>query len=251
MQDIKLLTILKNIGLEENEAIVYLTCLSLGPTTILKISRASGIKRTTIYGIIEMLKEKALIQIEVKGLKHYYTAENPEKLNLVLEQRKIEFQNKLPEFMAIYKLKGGESTIKYYTGLESMRNVYMETLKEIKPNEDYLVIANQEKWYNLDSNFSQKYIEERSKLNIKTRLLLQESKISEEHKKLERNYNQSVKILPKTNALNVDTILLPNKLITFELTPPYKTIIIENKSLIELHREMFELIWRGLASKNP
>ncbi|MBP6060519.1 MAG: hypothetical protein KA515_00750 [Candidatus Pacebacteria bacterium] len=247
MKDIRLLTILKDVGLEENEALVYLTSLSLGPTTILKISRVSGIKRTTIYGIIEILKNKGLMQIELKGLKQYYTAENPEKLNIVLENRKSEFQSKLPEFMALYKLKGGESTIKYYSGLESMHNVYLETLKDIKTNEDYLVITNQEKWYNLDSNFAQKYIEERSKLNIKIRLLFQDSEIAKEHKRLERNYNQTVKILPKSNPLNVDTVLLPNKLITFELTPPYKTIIIENKSIIELHKEMFEVIWNSIA----
>ncbi|MDQ5954335.1 MAG: HTH-type transcriptional regulator, sugar sensing transcriptional regulator [Patescibacteria group bacterium] len=242
----KLLQILKDIGLQEDEANVYLASLSLGPTSVLKISKRSGIKRTTVYGIIEDLKQKGLMQIELKGLKQFYVAENPEKLEAVLERRKNEFQDKLPEFMALYKLKGGESTIKYYTGQEAMRNIYMETLKEIKPNEDYLVITNQDKWYNLDPNFADKYIEERSKLNIKTRLLFQDGKTAQEHKKFEKNFNQSVKILPKGEPLNVDTVLLPNKLITFELIPPYKTVIIENKSIVELHKEMFELIWQGI-----
>src|SRR6185295_4259528 len=143
----------------------------------------------------------------------------------------------------LYKLKGEESTIKYYTGLEAMKNIYMNTLKEIRPHEDYLVIANQEKWYNLHPEFATSFIESRAKLNINTRALFQDSKIAREHRKIEKNFNQKIKILPLGTPLNVDTILLPKKMIALELTPPYMTVVIENKNIIELHREMFEIIW--------
>ncbi|MES3032047.1 MAG: helix-turn-helix domain-containing protein [Patescibacteria group bacterium] len=246
MKNDKLLEILKKIGLEEKEANVYLASLSLGPTTILKLARACDIKRTTIYGIVENLKQKGLMNIELKGLKHIYAPENPEKLEQVLESRQLEFKNSLPEFLGLYKLKGEESVIKYYTGISKMQDLYMDTLKEIRPHEDYLVIANQDKWYNLDPKFAVAYIESRAKLDIKTRLLFQDSKVAREHKKFEKNFNQSSKILPHGTPLNVDTILLPNKMIVLELTPPYMTIVIENKSLIELHREMFEIMWKSL-----
>jgi len=243
----KLTQILKDIGLDENEAGVYLASLSLGSSSVLKIARASEIKRTTVYSVIDALKNKGLMRTDIKGLKQTYTAENPEKHETVLENRKNEFKNKLPEFMALYNLKGSESTIKYYTGLKAMQNIYLETLEEIKPHEDYLVIANQQKWYDLAPDFAQRYIEDRAKLNIKTRLLFQDSEISRNHKQFEKNYNESIKILPESSPLNVDTILLPNKLIVLELTPPYITTIIENRSIIELHREMFELIWSSIT----
>lgn len=246
MKNDKLLGILKKIGLEENEANVYLASLSLGPTTILKLARACNIKRTTIYGIVESLKQKGLMNIELKGLKQIYAPENPEKLESMLESRQLEFQKSLPEFLGLYKLKGEESVIKYYTGISKMQDIYMETLKEIKPHEDYLVITNQEKWYELDPKFALSYIENRAKLDINTRLLFQDSKIAREHKKFEQNFNEKIKILPNGSPLNVDTVLLPKKMIVLELTPPYMTIVIENKNIIELHKEMFEIIWRGL-----
>ena len=246
MKNEKLLEILKKIGLEKKEASVYLASLSLGPTTILKLARACDIKRTTIYGIVESLKQKGLMSIELKGLKQIYAPENPEKLETMLESHQIEFKNTLPEFLGLYKLKGEESVMKYYTGISKMQDIYMDTLKEIKLHEDYLVITNQEKWYNLNPTFALKYIEERSKLDIKTRLLFQDSAIAQEHKKFEQNFNQSIKILPAGTPLNVDTIFLPKKMIVLELTPPYMTIVIENKSIIELHKEMFEIIWKGL-----
>jgi sugar-specific transcriptional regulator TrmB len=246
MRNEKLLTILKNIGLTETEATVYLTALSLGSTTILKIARGSGVKRTSVYDVVSALSERGLMKTELKGLKKLYSAENPEKLATLLETRQEEFAKELPTFLALYKLQGSESVMKYYTGLRAMQQIYMETLKEIRPREDYLVIANQEKWHNLDPKFAVHFSETRAKLPIKTRLLLQDSPTARSYKKIERNYNQEVKLLPAGTPLNVDTLLLPKKLITFELTPPYMTVVIENKSIIALHQEMFEVIWKSI-----
>lgn len=247
MKNQKLLEILKNIGLEENEAQVYLSALSLGPTSVLKISRASGLKRTTVYGIIEDLKQKGLMRVELKGLKQYYTAESPEKLEVILESKQKEFSAYLPEFLTLHKDEGRESVIKIYTGIKAMKQIYLDTLKEIKVNGDYMVITHQEKWFDLDPEFWMKnYIEKRAKLNIKTRLLFQDSKVAREHKKFEKNFNEQIKILPLNTDLNVDMILLPDKMIIVELIAPYMTLVIENKSIIELNRQMFNLLWDSI-----
>ncbi len=247
MQNDKLATILRDIGLSEDEANVYLSSLSLGPTSVLKISRATDLKRTTIYGIIEALKEKGLMRIEVRGLKQFYTAESPEKLDVMLKRKKKEFESRLPEFMSLYSMKGGESSFKYYHGIEAMKRIYLETLREIKPHEEYLVVANQDKWFNLAPDFWMKeYIEKRAKLNIQTRLLFQDSPTAREHKKFERNFNQAIRLLPEGTSLNVDMLLLPHKLIVIDLASPLTTLVIENTSMIELHKNMFKLIWDSI-----
>jgi hypothetical protein len=186
------------------------------------------------------------MRIDLAGLKQLYVAENPEKLEVVLEVRRREFSAALPEFAALHNLHGTESVIKLYTGINAMQQIYMDTLKEIRPYEDYLVIANQDTWYNLDPVFSDRYIEARAKLSIRTRLLFQDSEVAKLHKSLGQNFNQEAKILPAGTTLHVDTLLLPKKLIIVELLPPYTTTVIENPSIIELHREMFEIIWSTL-----
>lgn len=246
MKNDKNIQILKEIGLNEEEAKVYIAALSLGKTTVLKLTKSTDIKRSTVYGIVDSLKNKGLMSIESEGFKNTYIAESPEKLQITLEKKTEELRSQLPELMGLYNLKAGESLIKYYTGLDAMKHIYFETLREIKNGQDYLVITNQEKWYNVDPKFALSYIEDRAKLNIKTRLLFQDSAIAQDHKKLERNFNEQVKILPKETELNVDTILLPNKLIVSDLTHPFITVVIENKSIVGLHKEMFELIWNTL-----
>lgn len=247
MKNQKLLEVVKSIGLDEAEAQVYLTSLSLGPTTVLKIARGSDIKRTTVYGIIESLQSKGLMRIELKGLKQLYVAENPENLESILDRRKIEFNAKLPDLMALYKLEGGESSIKYYTGLTAMKKIYLETLDDVKRGGEYLVITNEEKWFKLDPEFWMKeYIEARAKLPCKTRLISQDSPTARERVKFQKNYNEEVKIFNDTISLSIDMVLLPNKLIIVDLLPPLTTLVIENKNIIELQKELFEIIWRSI-----
>lgn len=236
-----------DLGLSENEAGVYLSALSLGPTTMLKISRCAEIKRSTVYSTIESLKQKGLMSVEIRGLKNVYVAQSPEKLEVLLENRKREFRNMLPEFLSLYNLKETESTIKYYEGMNALQDIYYDTLKEIKPREDYLVITNQEKWYNLDPKFSQDYIEKRAKLPINTRLLFQDSAIAREHKNFEKNFNEKIKILPEGTMLDVDTIILPHKIIITQTRAPITILTIENQSIVNMQKTMFEIIWKSLG----
>lgn len=246
MHNEKLHKLLIDVGLNENEASVYLTALSLGPTTVLNISKNSGIKRSTVYDIVNSLKTKGLMRIDLKGLKQTYVCENPERLDAILETRKRDFSARLPELMAMYKLQGSESSIKYYSGLKAMKQIYLDSLNEVKFGEEYLVITNEEKWYNLDPNFWLKeYIEERAKFNYKTRILSQDSEIARHQKKFQQNFNQEFRILNHQVNLNIDMLILPNKLIIVDLVSPLTTLVIENKSIIELQKNIFEIIWNN------
>src|SRR3989338_6121463 len=113
MKNTKLIELLEELGLSENESKVYFASLSLGPATIIRIANTAEIKRTTVYSVVEALKQKGLINLEIKGFKKLYAAENPEKLETILEVKRNKLKAMLPEFAGLYNLKGGESFIKY------------------------------------------------------------------------------------------------------------------------------------------
>lgn len=246
MRNNKLTNILKDLGLTENEAGVYLAALSLGSSSILEIANIAEIKRTTVYSVIESLKIKGLLSEELKGWKKYFVPESPEKLEKVLEEKRNNFKKSLPEFLALHNLKGKDSVIKYYEGLESVKNVYDELLREIQAHEDYLVIGEQNDWYNLDPKFFQSFIEARSKLPINIRLLFTDSQMAREHQELEKNYNEKIKILPKNTTLTTNLIITPEKVVIHQLTSPIMAMVIENPSIVQMHREQFEIIWKSI-----
>ena len=179
---------LEELGLSQPEAAVYLALLQLGPTTILNIARNTGLKRTTIYTIIDVLKEKGLTTVVIKGLKQVYAAQDPTKLQSLWQKKLEQFNEQLPAFQALQKFSGSQAMIKYYEGQASIREVYLQLIADIKPHEDYLIVAAQEEWYKSDPKFFQKFIEKRAKLPINIRLLAQDSPTAQQHKKFEKNY---------------------------------------------------------------
>ena len=159
-----LINILKDLGLSDHESAVYLASLSLGPSTVSKIAQNSGVKRTSVYPLVDSLKQKGLINIELQGWKKLYAAESPEKLKFILDDKKNKLNNSLPEFLAMYNLKGGESFIKYVEGVAGIKNVYESFLTDYRPNEDYLVISDTEEWHKHDPEYFEEFLKRRSKL---------------------------------------------------------------------------------------
>lgn len=246
MENNKLIKVLTEMGLTENEAKVYFACLGLGPSPILKISRASGIKRTTVYSVIEALKQKSLVNIEMKGWKSLLAAESPDRLEQILETKRSKLKTDLPEFLALYNLKESGSFIKYYEGMEAVKSVYTRLSKELRPRDDYMAISNQKQWLALDEKFFMDFKKRVSKLNTNTRLLLQDSDTAREFKKIGINFNEKVKILPSNASLSTNLIITPSKVVIHQLVPPITAMVIENKNIVQMHKEMFEIIWKAI-----
>lgn len=250
MKNTKLIELLEELGLSENESKVYFASLSLGPATIIKIARTAEIKRTTVYSVVESLKQKGLMSLEIKGFKKLYVAENPDKLETILETRRHRLKNLLPEFSAIYNLKGGESLIKYYEGLESVKGVYEGLIRDVRPHEDYLIVSDQHKWITADKEYFLNFTRRRAKLPINIRLLLQDTPDAREFQKHEKMYNFKIKILPPQTKLNTNLVVIPQRSLIHQLTPPIIAIVIENKSVIQMFREMFEIMWKAIPDQN-
>lgn len=249
MKNEQLMRVLTDLGLTQNESEVYLTSLSLGPTTILSIAKGSQIRRTTVYAVVESLKKKGLIHIEPRGFKQLYAAEHPEKLETMLETKRLTLKKVLPKFAALYNLKGKESTIRYYEGLASIKTIYDTILEPLRPKDDYLVIGDVQKFFNMDKPYFEGFLQKRIKSGVKARLIVTDSEQSRYMQKYSRNMSHEVRILPKGATFSVDVMIVPQRVTIFNLENPLSAVSIENESMIHIHKQLFEIIWESLASQ--
>jgi HTH-type transcriptional regulator, sugar sensing transcriptional regulator len=243
----KLLTVLQELGLTDKESKVYLAMLSLGEASVQKIAGAAEVKRPTVYPVIESLQKKGLVNIEIKGFKQFYRAASPERLGLVLEQRRKNLISALPELTELYNTESTQSFIKYYEGLESVKNVYESNLRDVKPHENYYVIGDMKNWLSLDYKYFENFTYRRGQLPINIRLLLLDSPAARAFKEKKTHYNMKVRFLPKNTVLTTNLVMIPERLFMHQLTPPINGIVIENKSAIKTQMEMFEILWENAA----
>jgi sugar-specific transcriptional regulator TrmB len=239
--------ILEVLGLNENESKLYIAMLSLGPSTILSISKAAEIKRTTVYSVLESLNRKGLTRIDVKGFKKLYVAEHPKKLENIFDSRKAELTNLLPELEGLYNLKGGESFIKYYEGSEAIKNVHFELLNSLQHNEEFLVIGDPVSWEKANHSFAKEFIEKRNRTKLQIRMLLTDSELARTYKKFEKNFQEEIRLLPADSKLDTNLVITPKKIFIQQMFSPVILITIENSSVITMHRELFNVMWNGLG----
>jgi|SRR3989344_3228302 len=118
---------LKDIGLSDKEAAIYLALLSFDKALVSDISEKAGIKRPTTYVILETLAKKGLVSESNIGKKTYYIAEPPEKLGLfverqihLLEENKKSLDIVVPQLKSIQREQGEKPMVQFFDGKEGV-----------------------------------------------------------------------------------------------------------------------------------
>lgn len=119
-----LLDQLESLGLNKREAQTYLAGLELGPTSILEISRKTKQNRALLYQTIDGLMEKKLMVVTTHGKRKLFVAEPPKILNDLLRDKLALLDTILPELVGLDRKGGIKPVIKFYEGLEGIKDVY-------------------------------------------------------------------------------------------------------------------------------
>jgi len=146
---------LKDVGLKKNEAEIYLFLLQNGISTPPNIAKGTNIARTNCYNILNSLKEKGVINEQLKGSKKAYIARDPKSLKFSLE-RKIESLEKLvPDLEAVHTTQKNKPLFKFYDGWQEVQNIYNTSLDSSK----IYALGSTERLVNKEkkSNFSRSY----------------------------------------------------------------------------------------------
>jgi HTH-type transcriptional regulator, sugar sensing transcriptional regulator len=247
MKKSSLESVLIAIGLTEAEASLYLAMLANGPSSVLHLARASGLHRTSIYGYLEHLKDLGVVRIDVHGFKRLFVAEPPEHLHQLVTHREQLLKKHMGDFEALYQNQSSVSFIRYYEGINAIKEVYESLLKEAKRNEYYLIFSDQEGWVALDPEYFTKFQERRAKLTLDLRLILQDSPTARRSHKFQKNLNASIKLLPPETKLSTNLIITPRKIVIHQLKSPTLAIVIENEPVIRMHKEMYDIAWNALG----
>ncbi|HVA96469.1 MAG TPA: helix-turn-helix domain-containing protein [Candidatus Acidoferrales bacterium] len=245
----KIIDYLKQLDLSDVEAKLYLTLLQAGPTSVRDLAETIDIKRTTTYFYIDQLIEKGLILKLVKGSKKLVSAEEPENLKILVEEKLKKAKSVQKGFPAILNtLKSSlpqettntDADIKYYKGKNGVKKIYVEALKA-EELRSYVNVAEVAKAFPNNYLLLDRAYKSNPKINIFE--ICEESPITRERLKL-TNKNHSYKVLPEHMKLtSQDVLIYDNRVAIIDLKGATNGIVLHSLDLSKNFKLLFDFLW--------
>ena len=236
---------LQQLGFEEKEAKLYAALLELGEAGIVDIARKSGLKRTTVYHILDNLKLRGLVSQTKKDKKVSYIAEDPRSIGEDLKEKERLFQKTLPELLSIANLMEKKPVIKYFEGLNGIKEAYRDQLSH--PNSE--IISWWSKSYEIigDEFFYDYFMPERLEKKIWVRAITCKSPYAKKHKEEDLKYLRQIRLadLEPTFA-ELDIALYAGRKVSINSFQEKFALVIESKALYNTLKNIFELQWKSL-----
>lgn len=245
--DSNLVKTLQQYGLSEKEAKIYLVILEMWSAAVSVIARRSGVKRVTVYAILEELKKKEIAHEIIKNDIKYYSVIDPDKLFKDFEKKYKNFKDLLPEFLSIKEKYGDRPRMQFFDWKDSVNEMlYDYSYIWIKSIANY---DNTWRWYQ-DHEFVEQHIDRLNrywwKKNPWEKINLFSNKAEIEDKiwtKLEKSNQRIIKTIPKWfNFTNTIWILWDYIVMIMNREEKYYAFQIQDKEFALNLRELFKVM---------
>ena len=250
---------LEEIGFYENEVEVYLELLRIGKARPSALAKATGLKRSTVYSVVDTLLEKGVITEDLAGKSRYLVALPPDDLtNLIKKDAKLLNRKKRLVHKAIDELAllptGTQYSVPQIRFIEDENiedHLYKETPKWHKSLmkkdnvwwgfQDPTLVENYKDWILWHWSVSPEEIE--------LKLITSESDIERQMVK-ESLKRRQIRFWKKGLDFTATTWVAGDYLIMIYTNErPFYLIEIHNPVLAHNMREVFKGIWKDLERK--
>lgn len=240
---------LTQLGFTEKKISVYLACLKLGPAPVRKIAEEAKINRGSTYDILKSLIQEGLVSYYHKHKHQYFIAEDPNKLNHLVEERHqllLETKGRIyaiiPQLKSMYENAQAKPVVKFYEGHAGAKSILAHVLDTCIHHavKEYYVYSSAEVRnyiYKLYPNYSDDRI--RAGIRVKALALgpggekrgLDERKWLDEH-----------------SSIPVYTLIYHDHVATITIDPDEQPtgIIVKDRNIYQAQRKIFEFIWGKL-----
>jgi len=233
---------LKQVGLTDNEAKVYLSLLEIGQTSAGKIIKKTNLHRSVVYNMLDKLIEMKLVFELQKQKIAYYQPTDPSKILDNINNRQKIGKKLIPQLKSLIDTSLPEINI--YEGVEAYRQFWLDAMEKLPiGTTDCVAGSIGEKWAEYMGTSAEKVIATRIKRKIKWQMIVFEKTASE--MELLKKYPElhEFRLIDKKSNLHGNfNILGAQSLILHSATEPM-IIEIKNKTLVKVFQNIFEILW--------
>lgn len=235
---------LEKLGLNKNEAKVYLALLYKGQATAAELVKAVGVHRNIVYDNLEKLMDKGLVS-SVNDTKRIFIAQKPSAIVEFLESKKSSIDKEIvlakdmiPDIDKILASHNTKQEANIFRGIGGVKKILGEI---VQTKQSWCIGITNESVRILGETYWKNY-------NLKKR----ESKTEEwllwnsdyKDTSIGKNIKSHRKILPKELDQVTETIMWNDKVAIFVYTTQPIVIVMENKDIFKMHKAHFDFLWK-------
>jgi len=175
-QDIDVLKAYFNkLGLEPEVADLYLALHAYGPQTMSELARHSGVERTRIYRLVDVLRDTGLVEVEVHYRRNILKAAPVSNLQILLSKKEEELRALQADFSKIegtisqHAHRTPTTQVQFYKGPEGLKQMFWN---ETKSKTENLAILFENMQGQTKAAFFERWVREFNSNDIKNRSLV-------------------------------------------------------------------------------
>jgi sugar-specific transcriptional regulator TrmB len=246
-----LYTSLKELGLLESEASLYLTSLALGPSSIASLAEHLNIPRPNVYKAISGLEKHGLAKFsEKKRYARTFMVEPPTVvLDLLRRKRGImsdldqTLMVAMPKLLANYHQGETPTKIKIFHNREQWLNMFFQILDEEGEETQFFGSAKDFlKFVSWDEEY--KWMDKRKERGIFIKSLLLPGEEADMLKKSDPESLREIRIVKGMSPFITAFQLFANKAIIWQPAAPL-AVLVEDEYIVAMLKSMFEKLWEG------
>ena len=242
---------LKSIGLNEAQAAVYLSTLSVGDGNAKEIAEKSGVSRTGIYEYLVQLQEEGLVREVNVGNRKKYVALHPKELYKRQQGITLQLKDLLPDFLALYAQDSKAPFIQQFEGPQAFKEIFEDILGSGVREYSYFSAPN--KTHNaVEKSFLKDWIARRVKKGIRARALRvpNDAAPKDELFNAEETYLRQIRYLPNYLDLKATVYIYGNNVGVISAHDEARAYLIYSPDFSSTMKSIFDLLWQ-VGTKTP
>lgn len=242
MENLK--NILSNLDIPENQSSVYLALLKLGKANYTQLAKETGLKRTTLYSIVEKMEDKGLISQNLAD--RTLQTIHPRQLFDKLQNNNLVFLHALPQFESFMQKADNVAKVKYYNGRKGIQQLFLDELTSYKnKQEKVLRTVSGASFYSIDAEFRVLYAKQRQEMGIETQIIGSADLLPYINKYGNQFINLKTKYLPEsTGPITGRISASPSRISLIGFLEDESGIMIESKELADTFIKFFDFAWK-------
>lgn len=240
--------LLTGLGLTKREAQVYIALSELGASTAYAVAKHSGLKRPSVYLLLDELRKKDLVAKVPHPKNQVFIAKDPVDLLETYLDKIARAQLALPELLSKRNSKK-EIKTRLFEGEHGMEAALAYRRTELRSKE---MLA----FYGVPrarKKLSEMYHEHAQALENQdtyVRVFLPKDADLKQYRKKVNEYGQEARYLPKRIYLPRASIEIAYNFAKIYLHTASQVLIIEGEEFPELLRQLFEMLWKDKTQKS-